>query len=223
MVIDLIKTRYGEFFTFGNETVANCLRNGDYWDQHLIPIFDEYVKKDSVVVEVGSNLGFHTVNLSKRAAKVYAFEPQRVLFYQLCANLFVNCCWNAYAFNEIVSNTEGNYIVPETLNNAGREIFAATFSMTPAETGKKSVLLDKIINDDVDFIKIDAQGADLAVLQGATNLIDSFRPIICFEYEQHLSLDLYNHTWESYERYFDINKYKLIDLGNKTDYLALPK
>src|SRR5208283_1847957 len=55
-----------------------------------------------VVVEVGANMGIHTVPLalalSEKGRQVVAFEPQPVVFQQLCANLALNGLMNVTAW-----------------------------------------------------------------------------------------------------------------------------
>lgn len=221
MTVNLTKTKYGDFIGFHDEIVFKCLQNGDFWDQHLIPTFEKFVTPDSIVVEVGANLGFHTVNLSKKSKKVYAFEPQKTVYWQLCANLLLNQCFNTSTFNNVVSNSKEQFIVPNvSVTNNFR--YAATLSMEKG-TGVESVCLDDIIKEKVDFIKVDAQGADLAVLQGANLLINNYRPVICFEYDQHTSLKIYDHKWKDYLTFFQQREYQITDYGNACDFLAIPQ
>ena len=63
-------------------------------------IFSRIVRPGGLVVEVGANVGAHTVELSRLAGpdgEVHAFEPQRIVFQTLCANLALNNCANVFA------------------------------------------------------------------------------------------------------------------------------
>src|SRR5258708_18853798 len=56
-------------------------------------IFAQIVRPGTLLVEVGANIGAHTVELSRMAGRdgeVHAFEPQRIVFQALCANLALN-------------------------------------------------------------------------------------------------------------------------------------
>ena len=63
-------------------------------------LFEVLVGRGQVVVEVGANIGAHTVVLSRLVGadgEVHAFEPQRIVFQALCANLALNQCTNVWA------------------------------------------------------------------------------------------------------------------------------
>ncbi len=56
-------------------------------------LFAQIVKPGMWVVEAGANIGAHTVHLSRLAGdtgRVIAFEPQRLTFQTLCANVALN-------------------------------------------------------------------------------------------------------------------------------------
>ena len=72
---------------------------GEY-SEGEIDLFGQIVQPGQVVVEVGANIGAHTVFLAHRsgpAARVLAFEPQRIVFQTLCANLALNSITNVDA------------------------------------------------------------------------------------------------------------------------------
>src|SRR6186997_961635 len=74
-------------------------RYGEYSHDETV-LFEQVVKPGWVVVEAGANIGTHTLALSRLAGasgQVHAFEPQRLVFQTLCANLALNHCTNVYA------------------------------------------------------------------------------------------------------------------------------
>src|SRR5947209_3861416 len=69
----------------------------------------------SVVVEVGANMGMRTVPLARRVGPggfVYAYEPQRLIFQVLCANLALNSIPNADARPAAVGAERGSVEIP---------------------------------------------------------------------------------------------------------------
>ena len=63
-------------------------------------LFQRVVRPGQVVVEVGANIGAHTVELARLVGpegEVHAFEPQRIVFQTLCANLALNQLTNVHA------------------------------------------------------------------------------------------------------------------------------
>ena len=65
-------------------------------------IFQQIVKPEMTVIDAGANIGTHTVEFSKMARFVMAFEPQRVCFQTLNANLALNNCVNVRTFQAAI-------------------------------------------------------------------------------------------------------------------------
>ena len=138
-----------------------------------------------VAVEVGANIGTLTLVLSKAAGPtgfVYAYEPQRVVFQTLCANLAVNSIVNADARHAAAGAANGHVLIPDidyaTPNNFGGVELGAF------DTGRKvrKVRLDDDLEPErLDLLKIDVEGMELEVLQGAATLIGRHRPILYVE------------------------------------------
>ena len=62
-----------------------------------------------VGVSVGANMGTVTVPMAEAHPmyEIHAWEPQRVVFQQLCGNVALNHCHNVYAYNKAVSSGNG--------------------------------------------------------------------------------------------------------------------
>src|SRR5262245_11408475 len=70
-------------------------------------LFLQLICAGDTVVEVGANIGAHTVFLSRmvgETGKVYAFEPQRIVFQTLCANVALNSLTNVHCFHSAVGD-----------------------------------------------------------------------------------------------------------------------
>ena len=83
-------------------------RNGTY-EKHFLDLINLVIKEGDCAIDMGANLGYHTVSLSKlvgNSGKVVAFEPQRITFQQLNCNIFLNKLDNVYTYNAAVG--EGN-------------------------------------------------------------------------------------------------------------------
>ena len=77
------------------------------WSQGELNIISSLVHKNANILEVGSNIGAHTVFIAKEICpegNVYAFEPRRVLFQNLCANLCINEISNVYTFQKALGS-----------------------------------------------------------------------------------------------------------------------
>lgn len=170
---------------FFNKDNHNCavnksIRGGRIWEKNLINIYKEYIDKDSVVLDLGANLGTHTVPLSLLCKKVYAFEPQEKIFNILKETVEYNGLDNVKLYNYIVSNKDD---VLDFLNTGcGR---AGELKNRPRLSGniskERSLKIDSLNLDKCDFIKIDVEGSEWDALAGAADTINKFRPVMILE------------------------------------------
>jgi methyltransferase FkbM-like protein len=79
--------------------------------------------------------------------------------------------------------------------------------------------------EEVDFIKIDVQGADGEVLLGGVETLRRCRPVVVFEWEEALSKN-FGVTFQSLKQTFYREGYKLELLhqhnDKQSDFIALP-
>lgn len=151
------------------------------FSQGEVDMFDALVQPDHVVIEVGANIGAHTVPLAKRAAAVLAFEPQRLIFQTLCANVALNGLRNVRTLQAAVGAEPGFTMIPDL--DPDQEQNFGGMPATGHEYGEQTPIipLDAIALPRVDFIKIDVEGMEIEVLKGATGMIQRFRPLIYVE------------------------------------------
>jgi FkbM family methyltransferase len=147
-------------------------------------LFAQIVRPGMVVVEVGANIGAHTVDLARRvgsAGRVYAFEPQRIVFQTLCANLALNQCTNVYASQVAVGAASGSIVVP-AVDPAVRNNFGGV-TLIDAQAGETVplVTLDSLDLPACHLLKADVEGMEIEVLAGAQRTIDSYRPFMFLE------------------------------------------
>jgi len=186
--------------------VNKSIRRGRIWEKKLINIYKEYINKDSVVLDIGANLGCHTVPLSLLCKKVYAFEAQEKIYKLLSETIEYNKLDNVKLFNNIVS--DGSKDELEFVNSGcGR---GGTTTHRPRLTGnittEKCITIDSLNLVKCDFIKIDVEGAEWETLAGATETIKKFHPVIILE------------TWNSKKNMVKLGKY-CIDYGYSFTYI----
>ena len=157
--------------------------------------------ENPVVIDVGANIGTYATWIARwlepRGGEIHCFEPQGPIFQILCGNIAINNLFNAYTYNLAVGKQE---TIIETNNieyRAGVNSFGAfTLTDTTLPEGRinklettqriKMTTLDRFVEDyalrKVDFIKIDAEGLDIDVLDGAQETIQRFGPDLYVEY-----------------------------------------
>ncbi|MEX0695467.1 MAG: FkbM family methyltransferase [Rhodospirillales bacterium] len=175
-----------------DQYIGKSLQTYGEWSYGEIVLLSRYLAPDARIVEVGANIGAHTVPLARLVpdGHVIAFEPQRLCFQMLCANAINNDCINITPYNMAVGNAAGSVqmadIDPRKLFNFGG-IGVAQDTIKPASAalhGETPVVrLDDMIGDafPVNLIKCDAEGMELNVIQGAASLIAKHKPILYLE------------------------------------------
>ena len=177
-----------------NDIVSNGVRSGGY-EKELQSISSELLRDftDGIVVDIGANLGSYIVPLAKQHSHLQfeAFEPQRIVYYQLCANTFLNRLSNVYAHNVGLSNEQRitNYVLPNYAEETNIGAFSIDFDTRLKDYEVKSegvtermiiIPLDSMQYEKVRLIKIDVEGHELSVLLGAEHTLreNNYPPII---------------------------------------------
>ena len=150
-------------------------------------MMDKLVADGDTFFDIGANIGWYSINIaaSRRATKVYCFEPIPKTYKSLSINLELNGIQNAIAHNFGFSNHAGEfpfYYYPEGSGNASS---ANVTGRTDVECVQCKVrTLDDYITESgtrVDFIKCDVEGAELLVFQGGIETIKRDKPIVFSE------------------------------------------
>lgn len=140
--------------------------------------FDSFLKPGAVVVEVGANIGAHTVVLARRASIVYAFEPQRRVYNALCGNLALNGIDNVETFRAAGGLKRERIGIPSF--DFDKDGMPGSFSMD--EVGDKTDYVDVVpINIACDFMKVDVEGWESQVLLGSASMIKKCKPVLYVE------------------------------------------
>lgn len=134
----------------------------------------------STAIDIGANIGNHTIEFSKYFKQVFSFEPNPRTFDILKANTKnIN---NIEAFNFGCGDEQKFLKMQENFNNMGMS--TAKFKIESNNHFKIEIKpLDDFLNrlSKLALIKVDVEGMELDVLKGANKIIDKFHPIICFE------------------------------------------
>lgn len=147
-------------------------------------VFSQLVRPGGLVVEVGANIGAHTIHLSGLVGaegEVHAFEPQRIVFQALCANLALNQCANVHARQAAVGDETGTCTVP-VIDPTTRTNFGGV-SLRGVNFGELVPLLtlDSLDLPACHLLKVDVEGAEVEVLKGAEQLLATYRPMMYLE------------------------------------------
>lgn len=191
-----ITNEYGsiDYYTNDQEMVKQILPNlffeQKYVEEWLIP----YIENSTVALDIGAHCGSHTLMYKKIKPDlfVYAFEPQSMMHKLLCENVIMNQLANVCCFNKAVGNINGevemNESVPDGHNPTEKIKYGVKqlYNLAGLEIGSGGEVVEMIRIDDydfpkIDFMKIDVEGYEPLVLEGAIKTIKRDRPVISYE------------------------------------------
>ena len=168
------------------------------YSRDILATLDRLLTPGMVVLDVGANIGEISLAAAGRVApggRVYSFEPSA----PLAAQLRRNAALNADLMIEVVPSALGATAGRATLFDASEDfadgsrhggvvsLFQSHRNDVP--TGETAVItLDEYVTGAglarTDLIKIDVEGAELAVLQGASRTLERFRPPLIIEVQK---------------------------------------
>jgi len=186
---DLIKMRDGWMVYNKNDVyIGKSIKEYGEWSQGEIDLCRQLLTPNDVIIEVGSNIGSHTIPLAKIVHKgaVFAFEPQRIIFQNLCANISINSITNCCCLESALSEKKNDQFYYPLINYDRENNFGGISLSSESNEffqAAKNDTLDNIFANlqSLKILKIDAEGMETNVIQGGLNLIKRTNPFIYFE------------------------------------------
>ena len=177
--------RYGRMLYNPNDQyVGRSLDLYGEFSEGEVELFRQVVKPNSVVLDIGANIGCHTVFMAQameNSGRIIAIEPQRLTYQMLCANVALNSLFNVQCFNYAVGDTEGTVLVP-VLNPASNLNFGG-MDVRQFENGEpiKKITIDSLGLPACQFIKLDVEGMEILALNGARETVAEYKPVMYIE------------------------------------------
>jgi FkbM family methyltransferase len=129
--------------------------------------------------DIGANVGYYTILFSVlvgHTGKVFAFEPLPTNLDLLRQHVQINRCRNVRIFD--LALTDFNGVAPF----AEQESRSMGHLATSGSLKVRCATLDKLFREDgismPDILKIDVEGAELAVMVGAHKILETAKPVI---------------------------------------------
>lgn len=154
------------------------------YEVHRLGAFARAIFPGATVYDIGANVGIYSPLASLRAGptgKVYAFEPSARNLHYLRRHLALNDARNCVVLETAVSNTDGtcHFSVGPWESSMAR-LSSQGDVLVPSITLDNGVYGEKALRPP-DVIKIDVEGAEWEVLQGANRVIMQVHPAIFLE------------------------------------------
>ncbi len=239
----LTRVSYGAWWLAVNDVNNDGYFSGNYEPKEL-RFVKRFLKPGMVVVDIGAHHGFYTLYASKLVGDqglVIAFEPSVRELQKLRFHINLNRCKNVKVAPFALSNSEETtdfYVVmgrDTGCNSLRTPVVTEPIERVQVQTSTLDSYLNRTGVQKVDFIKLDAEGAELKILNGASHLLNRFpRPIILCELSEgrclpwgHTCKDIidllekeYNYRWCSLGAEGSLGRFLLAE--GIENYVAVP-
>lgn len=176
--------------------ITNSIRLHEFWEQQETAFFLEYIQPGHVVVDIGANIGYHTVLAAHRvkaSGRVIAVEPDPMNTAILRRNLDLT----PYPHRiKIVRAAAGEHngeglLYRAPFNLGDHRMFDVTGADMDVDNGLirgsllvKILRMDDLLADEqrIDIIKLDTQGFEVPILRGMLATIERHHPLIALEF-----------------------------------------
>jgi FkbM family methyltransferase len=165
-------------------------RGMDYYEPFTRKVIECLTASSRFFVDVGANIGFFSLVASKLNSQLraFAFEPNPKMFALLCKHIRLNGLTNLSAESCALSNREGEaplFLSESDMSASLLPDFQKNFSPALATVPVKLTTLDSFarrtgLSGPV-VLKVDVEGHEKEVLEGAAGFIAEFRPDIIIE------------------------------------------
>jgi FkbM family methyltransferase len=219
-------------FDYRSHILAKVLKTKRY-EPDLVRLIYEYIDPDRDVIDVGANIGLYTVLFSKLISdnrKVLAIEPAPLALKFLHKNIKRNnTTETVIVFEGVAADAVGEYQLNvisgmEEYSSLGDIVHSSVRGKPYRPISVKGDTIDDLVdrfNLNPGFIKVDAEGAEHIVFDGAINSIGKYRPVILTELSDTL-LSSFGTTSEVVIDQLRANGYNIIDVAHPEASIKIP-
>jgi FkbM family methyltransferase len=165
-----------------------------YFEPSTVAAYRRLVSPGATVVDIGANIGAHTLHLARAVGpqgRVIAFEPSADAFGRLARNIALNPgLQDRISLHQTMLLASDDALLPATVVSSWPLLPRSELDpvapgraqpTSGATAARRDDALEALGVTTVDVVKLDVDGYELDVLQGAPRLLDEARPAILFE------------------------------------------
>ena len=177
----LIKVMNKKMYVNSNDIgIAYPLLKSGIYEEYETETFKNLLQSNTIFIHIGANIGYYTLIAASKIkdGQIYSFEPVKANYKLLTKNIKINNINNVKAFQKAISNRNGKIKIFIDGTNLGNHSLAKNNVIDKTEsTEVETIRLDSFFNNleeiiEEDFlIKIDTQGAEGLIVEGAHNLL----------------------------------------------------
>lgn len=154
------------------------------YQQNSLETAYSLISKFETVIDIGANIGLHSVRFAQKFENVFSFEPVSANFECLEKNISIFS--NVKLYKNGLGEIEKKEIIslPKSWDNCG------AFSIVDFKDSREELINEEIqikrlddYNFSCDLIKIDTQGFEQSVIKGGLETIKKNKPVLILEIE----------------------------------------
>lgn len=205
---------------FADDHITNNIKLYGLYDREALTLALKILTtiKEPILLDIGANIGNHSLAFSTVAKQIYSFEPVSFIFNKLTENVQQNNIQNIKAFNIGFSDKNSQGLINiDTDGNLGSS------SISEIQSNKKEKIV--LINGDyflkenhikkIDFIKIDIEGHEFYAINGLKETIIKQRPLVMMEWNSEHNK---KHFREANTMNEIFNKYDIYSISENEEY-----
>ena len=210
------RNEFPSFWTMPHDPICREILANGFYEKELLEAMVKIVKKNGTVLDIGANIGNHSIFFSKHFRRVIAFEPFERNCWILKANLKLNGIDNVELVEKGLGKEKtllefsnlNQYETNKTLKHPARKL---STNLIEVISGDDALLKFKNVKDIV-MIKIDVEGFERDTIIGLSKTIKTYQPIIFWEdFEKNKANDtrkILHNLGYSYFYHITKNRYK---------------
>lgn len=237
----------GIFYGYEHDYIHQCIRDYGRFSPKEIDFLTQLLTEDDNVIEIGTNIGSHTIPFAKKIKNgtCFVFEPQNDIYHMLSTNILMNQLENVRTYPVGIGMTHNIIYYNKDKSDSNTGGFSLLRTSDPNGTNflKITPINENLYPEfyklkSLQLIKIDVEGMEIFVLYQLLPLIKKLSPYIFVEYNfqtYHKLIDfaydnkyipyLFNTNCSQYglpDKYCDIN-ILLVPEHSKQDFSYLHK
>jgi len=198
----------------GVDHVIAAYRN---FEPGILRLIRKNINNEDIFVDIGANIGQHSLYAAHFCKHVYAFEPIERLCFQFLKSVYKNELYNIHVFNYGLGNEDKEMNIFTAANNMGsssviekkNRINNGSIKIKRLDDIRKKCGIEK-----VDFMKVDVEGYEWEVLQGVKQTLLKWKPKIILEYSPDLYNKINDSTAQSIFTFLKELNYTIVDVDN---------
>lgn len=173
------------------DSIKKTLKQGYPYEGNIGVILEELITPGSLVLDIGSHIGLHTVTMSRKTAPqgaVIAFEPNSKFYMELLNTLKINQCNNVLPICKALSDASGQALLSTDFHPCPQIVRPDDNCSLAYQTNKNAtgelvevITLDSLNLQNLSLIKMDVENYEYFILKGAEKTIKRNKPVIVFE------------------------------------------